>query len=286
MIPADGEVTEGIASVNESAIKGEFAPVIRESGGDRSAVTGGTRVPGDRIVIRITSEPGQTLLDRIIARVEGASRHKTPNEKALDILLISLTALFTLAVFTLPAYAGFMEDTAQQPNAIGTGFTVLIALLVCLIPTTIGGLLSAIGISGIDRLVRRNVLATSGRAVEAAGDIDVQLLDKTATITIGNRMASDFRPAPGVTAQKLADAAQLASLADETLEGRSIVVLAKEQFNLRGRVLAGPQATFIPFTAKTRMIGVDFDGRRIRNGGRAGHRQVCRVAGRPLSCRS
>ncbi|WP_038159206.1 potassium-transporting ATPase subunit KdpB [Verrucomicrobium sp. BvORR106] len=258
VIPADGEVIEGIASVDEAAITGESAPVIRESGGDRSAVTGGTKVISDRIIIRITSEKGNTFLDRMISMVEGAKRQKTPNEIALTILLSALTLIFLLVVVTLKPFGIYA----------GTNFTlpVLIALLVCLIPTTIGGLLSAIGISGIDRLIRRNVMATSGRAVEAAGDIDVLLLDKTGTITIGNRMASDFRPAPGVSEQELADVAQLASLADETPEGRSIVVLAKEKFNIRGRELAEPHATFVPFTAQTRMSGVDLDGRSIRKG--------------------
>ena len=258
VIPADGEVIEGIASVDEAAITGESAPVIRESGGDRSAVTGGTRVISDRIVIRITSEKGNTFLDRMIAMVEGASRQKTPNEIALTILLSALTLIFLLVVVTLKPYGIYSSTNFSLP--------VLIALLVCLIPTTIGGLLSAIGISGIDRLIRRNVMATSGRAVEAAGDIDVLLLDKTGTITIGNRMASDFRPATGVTEQDLADAAQLASLADETPEGRSIVVLAKEKFNIRGREVAEPHAVFVPFTAQTRMSGVDIGGRSIRKG--------------------
>ncbi|MBV9658593.1 MAG: potassium-transporting ATPase subunit KdpB [Verrucomicrobia bacterium] len=257
IIPGDGEVIEGIASVDESAITGESAPVIRESGGDRSAVTGGTRVLSDRIVIRITSEQGNTFIDRMIALVEGARRQKTPNEIALGILLVSLTALFVLAVFTLPAFARYSESTAGQTNAVNVSLPVLIALLVCLIPTTIGGLLSAIGISGIDRLVRRNVLATSGRAVEAAGDIDVLLLDKTGTITMGNRMAVAFHPAPGVETGYLAAAAQLASLADETPEGRSVVVLAKEKFGLRAREMHELHATFVPFTAQTRMSGVE-----------------------------
>jgi K+-transporting ATPase ATPase B chain len=259
-IPGDGEVIDGIASVDESAITGESAPVIRESGGDRSAVTGGTRVISDRIVIKITSEQGNTFIDRMIAMVEGATRQKTPNEIALGILLVSLTALFILAVFTLPAFAHYSEKAAGQNGVVDVSLPVLIALLVCLIPTTIGGLLSAIGISGIDRLVRRNVLATSGRAVEAAGDIDVLLLDKTGTITMGNRMATAFTPAPGVTDAQLADVAQLASLADETPEGRSIVVLAKEKYGLRGREVAQPHAQFVPFTAQTRMSGVDFPG--------------------------
>jgi len=258
VIPADGEVIEGIASVDEAAITGESAPVIRESGGDRSAVTGGTKVISDRIVIRITSEKGNTFLDRMISMVEGAKRQKTPNEIALTILLSAMTLIFLLVCITLKPFGIYSGVEFTTP--------VLVALLVCLIPTTIGGLLSAIGISGIDRLIRRNVMATSGRAVEAAGDIDVLLLDKTGTITIGNRMASDFRPAPGITEQQLADAAQLASLADETPEGRSIVVLAKERFNLRGRELAAPHATFVPFTAQTRMSGVDLDGRSIRKG--------------------
>jgi K+-transporting ATPase ATPase B chain len=249
-IPADGEVVEGIASVDESAITGESAPVIRESGGDRSAVTGGTRVISDRIVIRVTQEKGQAFLDRMIAMVEGASRQKTPNEIALTILLAALTFIFLLVCVTLKPFGIYSGVDFSVP--------VLVALLVCLIPTTIGGLLSAIGISGIDRLIRRNVMATSGRAVEAAGDVDVLLLDKTGTITLGNRMATDFIPAPGVTPDRLADAAQLASLADETPEGRSVVVLAKQKFNLRAREVAEPHAKFVPFTAQTRMSGVDF----------------------------
>src|SRR5271156_2325294 len=257
-IPGDGEVIQGVASVDESAITGESAPVIRESGGDRSAVTGGTRVLSDEIKVRITSNPGETFLDRMIKLVEGASRQKTPNEIALNILLAGLTIIFLLAVATL------------QPMAIYSGSPqsvfVLISLLVCLIPTTIGGLLSAIGIAGMDRVVQRNVLAMSGRAVEAAGDVDTLLLDKTGTITLGNRRATELVPAPGVTEQDLADAAQLASLADETPEGRSIVVLAKEKYNLRGRELSSYAATFIPFSAVTRMSGVDLDGRQIRKG--------------------
>ena len=250
VIPADGEVIDGIASVDEAAITGESAPVIRESGGDRSAVTGGTRVISDRIVIRVTMERGHGFLDRMIALVEGAKRQKTPNEIALTILLAAFTIIFLLVCVTLKPFGLYSGVTFSVP--------VLIALLVCLIPTTIGGLLSAIGISGIDRLIRRNVMATSGRAVEAAGDVDVLLLDKTGTITLGNRMASAFLPAPGVSAERLADAAQLASLADETPEGRSIVVLAKEKFNLRGREVAESHAKFAPFTAQTRMSGVDF----------------------------
>ncbi|MDD5349934.1 MAG: HAD-IC family P-type ATPase, partial [Chthoniobacteraceae bacterium] len=255
IIPADGEVIDGIASVNESAITGESAPVIRESGGDRSAVTGGTQVISDRIVILITSEPGNTFLDRMISMVEGAQRQKTPNEIALGILLVSLTFLFILAVATLPAFADYSEKAAGQSGVVNLSLPVLVSLLVCLIPTTIGGLLSAIGISGIDRLVRRNVLATSGRAVEAAGDIDVLLLDKTGTITLGNRMASAFLPVAGVSEERLADAAQLSSLADETPEGRSIVVLAKQRYALRGREVAEPHAQFVPFTAQSRMSG-------------------------------
>jgi K+-transporting ATPase ATPase B chain len=264
VIPADGEVIEGIASVDESAITGESAPVIRESGGDRSAVTGGTRVISDRIVIRVTMEKGHGFLDRMIAMVEGAKRQKTPNEIALTILLAALTFIFLLVCVTLKPFGIYSATTFSVP--------VLIALLVCLIPTTIGGLLSAIGISGIDRLIRRNVMATSGRAVEAAGDVDVLLLDKTGTITLGNRQATAFLPAPGITCDRLADAAQLASLADETPEGRSIVVLAKERFGLRGRVVSQAHAHFVPFTAQTRMSGVDFPaqdgiaGRRIRKG--------------------
>ena len=258
VIPGDGEVVQGIASVDESAITGESAPVIREAGGDRSAVTGGTRVLSDRIVVRISSESGKTFLDRMIALVEGAARQKTPNELALEVLLVSLTVLFLLVVITLPSMAWHIENEAKQPGAAGMNLFVLTALLVCLIPTTIGGLLSAIGISGMDRLVQRNVLATSGRAVEAAGDIDVLLLDKTGTVTLGNRMATEFISAPGIALARLADVAQLASLADETPEGRSIVVLAKEQFALRGRELAAPHANFIPFSAMTQMSGVDF----------------------------
>jgi len=271
-IPADGEIVEGIATVDEAAITGESAPVVRESGGDRSAVTGGTRVLSDRIVVRVTAEAGNSFLDRMITMIEGARRQKTPNEIALNILLVSLTVLFILVVITLPAFAKYNEAAAGQNGVVLTSVPVLLALIVCLIPTTIGGLLSAIGIAGIDRLMRRNVLATSGRAVEAAGDVDVLLLDKTGTITIGNRMATEFIPANGVAINDLADAAQLASLADETPEGRSIAVLAKEKYGLRGRDLAGPQATFVPFSAQTRMSGLDLgDGaggvpRRIRKG--------------------
>ncbi len=257
VIPADGEVVEGIASVDESAITGESAPVIRESGGDRSAVTGGTKVLSDRIVIRVTMEQGNSFLDRMIALIEGAKRQKTPNEIALTILLSGLTIIFLLAVVTLRAFAAYSEAESGITQTTAT-VPVLIALLVCLIPTTIGGLLSAIGISGMDRMIQRNVLATSGRAVEAAGDVDVLLLDKTGTITLGNRMAAAFHPAPRIPPERLADAAQIASLADETPEGRSIVVLAKTQFHLRGRDLAAVKAEFIPFSAQTRMSGVDF----------------------------
>jgi K+-transporting ATPase ATPase B chain len=264
VIPADGDVIEGAATVDESAITGESAPVIRESGGDRSAVTGGTRVLSDEIKIRVSINPGEGFLDRMIALVEGAARQKTPNEIALTILLSALTLIFLLVCITLKPFGIYSAANFPVP--------VLIALLVCLIPTTIGGLLSAIGIAGMDRLLQHNVLAMSGRAVEAAGDVDVLLLDKTGTITLGNRQATDFVPAPMVTGERLADAAQLASLADETPEGRSVAVLAKERFGLRGRELAAHQASFVPFTAQTRMSGVDLaavDGqpaRRIRKG--------------------
>ncbi len=271
VIPSDGEVIEGIASVDESAITGESAPVIRESGGDRSAVTGGTKVISDKILIKITAEPGNTFIDRMIALVEGAKRQKTPNEIALSILLSGLTIIFLLAVVTLPAFFGYSLKASGQPLSNNLTIPVLIALLVCLIPTTIGGLLSAIGISGMDRLIQHNVIATSGRAIEAAGDVDVLLLDKTGTITLGNRMATDFVPSEGVSAEELADAAQISSLSDETPEGRSIVILAKEKFNIRGREVHQINATFIPFTAQTRMSGVDIkapDGtvRMIRKG--------------------
>ena len=257
IIPSDGEVIEGIASVDESAITGESAPVIRESGGDRSAVTGGTKVLIDRILIRISADAGDTFMDRMIALVEGAKRQKTPNEIALTILLSGLTIIFLLAVVTLPAFFGYSLTASGISLSHNLSIPVLIALLVCLIPTTIGGLLSAIGISGMDRLIQRNVIATSGRAIEAAGDVDVLLLDKTGTITLGNRMATDFIPAEGVTVEELADAAQLSSLSDETPEGRSIVILAKEEFNIRGRDITKLHATFIPFTAQSRMSGVD-----------------------------
>ncbi|HEY4839857.1 MAG TPA: potassium-transporting ATPase subunit KdpB [Candidatus Acidoferrales bacterium] len=257
-VPGDGEVIEGVASVDESAITGESAPVIRESGGDRSAVTGGTRVLSDEIKVRITSNPGETFLDRMIKLVEGASRQKTPNEIALNILLAGLTIIFLLAVVTLQPFAIY----SGAPQTI----FVLVSLLVCLIPTTIGGLLSAIGIAGMDRMIQRNVIAMSGRAVEASGDVDVLLLDKTGTITLGNRQATGFFASPGVSETELADAAQLASIADETPEGRSIVVLAKQKYGLRGRELANMNPVFIPFTAQTRMSGVDLDGQEIRKG--------------------
>src|SRR3979411_412072 len=244
-IPGDGEVIEGVASVDESAITGESAPVIRESGGDRSAVTGGTRVLSDRILVRITQEPGESFLDRMIRLVEGAARQKTPNEIALHILLVGLTAIFLFACGSLVPLG--------MSSGMRLSATMIVALLVCLIPTTIGGLLSAIGIAGMDRLLRKNVIAMSGRAVEAAGDVDVLLLDKTGAITLGNRMATAVIPAPHAKPDSLADAAQLASLADETPEGRSIVVLAKEKFNLRAREVAPMRATFVPFTAQTRM---------------------------------
>jgi K+-transporting ATPase ATPase B chain len=264
IIPGDGKVIEGIATVDESVITGESAPVIRESGGDRSAVTGGTKVLSDHIRVRITSNPGETFLDRMIALVEGAERQKTPNEIARNILIAGLTLIFLLAVTTLQPFAAYSVASAgagQTPTV-----AVLVALLVCLIPTTIGGLLSAIGIAGMDRVMQHNVLAMSGRAVEAAGDVNTLLLDKTGTITMGNRQAVEFIAADGVSAAELADAAQLASLADETPEGRSIVVLAKRKHNLRGREVAERQAHLIPFTAYTRMSGVDLDGRSLPKG--------------------
>jgi len=257
-IPSDGEILEGVASVDESAITGESAPVIREAGGDRSAVTGGTRVLSDKIKVKITSNPGETFLDRMIALVEGAERQKTPNEIALNILLAGLTIIFLLAVVTLQPFAIY----SGSPQTV----FVLVSLLVCLIPTTIGGLLSAIGIAGMDRLVQHNVLAMSGRAVEAAGDVNTLLLDKTGTITLGNRQAARFMAAPGVSEEELADAAQLSSLADETPEGRSIVVLAKTKYGLRGRELGSHEAHFVPFTAQTRMSGVDLNGYEVRKG--------------------
>jgi potassium-transporting ATPase ATP-binding subunit len=257
IIPADGDVIEGIASVDESAITGESAPVIRESGGDRSAVTGGTKVISDRIVLKVTSEPGNTFLDRIIALVEGAKRQKTPNEIALIILLSGLTIIFLLVVMAMPAYFGYSLKASGVSESQNLTLPVLISLLVCLIPTTIGGLLTAIGISGMDRLLRKNVIATSGKAIEAAGDTDVLLLDKTGTITLGNRMATEFIATDGISLEALANAAQLASLADETPEGRSVVVLAKEQFNIRGREMQPADTAFIPFSAQTRMSGID-----------------------------
>ena len=258
IIPADGEVIQGVASVDESAITGESAPVIREAGGDRSSVTGGTKVLSDRIVVRVTANPGESFLDHMINLVEGAQRQKTPNEIALTILLAALTIIFLVVIITLKFFGTYSN--------VAFSITVLVALLVCLIPTTIGGLLSAIGIAGIDRLVQKNVLAMSGRAAEAAGDVDVLLLDKTGTITLGDRQATEFLPADGIEAQQLADAAQMASLADETPEGRSIVVLAKK-YGLRGRTMSEmPRAVFIPFMAQTRMSGVDIDGRQIRKG--------------------
>jgi K+-transporting ATPase ATPase B chain len=277
IVPADGEIIEGAATVNESAITGESAPVIREAGGDRSAVTGGTTVLSDRIVVKVTANPGESFMDRMIGLIEGAKRQKTPNEIALNILLSALTIIFLVVILTLKPYVlytvsyltesnGFPAD-ARAKLLAASSVTVLVALLVCLIPTTIGGLLSAIGIAGIDRMVQHNVLAMSGKAVEAAGDVDVLLLDKTGTITLGNRQATEFFAAPGVNERELAEAAQLSSLADETPEGRSIVVLAKERYGIRGReILELPHAEFVPFTAQTRMSGVNLDGRQIRKG--------------------
>jgi K+-transporting ATPase ATPase B chain len=264
LVPADGEVIEGVASVNESAITGESAPVIRESGGDRSAVTGGTQVLSDWLIVRVTANPGEAFLDRMISLVEGAKRQKTPNEIALNILLAALTIVFLLATATLLPYSLYAVEVTGKGTAVTV--TVLVALLVCLIPTTIGALLSAIGIAGMDRMIQKNVIAMSGRSVEAAGDVDVLLLDKTGTITLGNRQATAFVPAAGVTEGTLADAAQLASLADETPEGRSIVILAKERYKLRERDVEKLGATFVPFTAQTRMSGVNLNGRQIRKG--------------------
>ncbi|MCI0380985.1 MAG: potassium-transporting ATPase subunit KdpB, partial [Gemmataceae bacterium] len=264
MIPADGEVIEGVASVNESAITGESAPVIRESGGDRSSVTGGTTILSDWLIVRVVANPGETFLDRMIGLVEGAKRQKTPNEIALDILLAAITIIFLFACVTLLPFSLYSVKEAGQGTPITV--TVLVALLVCLIPTTIGGLLSTIGIAGMDRMIQANVIAMSGRAVEAAGDVDVLLLDKTGTITLGNRQAVELLPSPGVPVQTLADAAQLASLADETPEGRSIVVLAKEKYQLRGRNINELHASFIAFSAQTRISGVNLDGRQIRKG--------------------
>ncbi|HEX5659096.1 MAG TPA: potassium-transporting ATPase subunit KdpB [Polyangiales bacterium] len=262
LIPSDGEVLQGVASVDESAITGESAPVIREGGGDRSAVTGGTRVLSDWLIVKVTANPGETFLDRMIGMVEGAKRKKTPNEIALDILLAGLSIMLLLATVTLYPFSMFAVEAAHGGAPVA--LTILVALLVCLIPTTIGGLLSAIGIAGMDRMIQANVIATSGRAVEASGDVDILLLDKTGTITLGNRQATSFIAAPSVTHEQLADAAQLASLADETPEGRSIVVLAKEKYDIRAREVVG--AVFVPFTAQTRMSGVDYEGRVIRKG--------------------
>jgi potassium-transporting ATPase ATP-binding subunit len=264
VVAADGEVIEGIASVDESAITGESAPVIRESGGDRSSVTGGTQVLSDWLIVEVTANPGEAFLDRMISLVEGAKRQKTPNEIALDILLAAMTMIFLLATATLLPYSIYSVSAAGQGTPVTV--TVLVALLVCLIPTTIGALLSAIGIAGMDRMIQKNVIAMSGRAVEAAGDVDVLLLDKTGTITLGNRQATEFYPAPGVPERDLADAAQLASLADETPEGRSIVVLAKEKYGIRERDVEKLGATFVPFTAQTRMSGVNLNGRQVRKG--------------------
>ncbi len=285
IIPVDGEVIDGIASVDESAVTGESAPVIRESGGDRSAVTGGTRLLSDWLVVRVTASPGEGFLDRMIGLIEGAKRQKTPNEIALNILLAAFTIIFLVVCMTLLPYSLFSVQNAGKGAPIT--ITVLIALLVCLIPTTIGGLLSAIGIAGMDRMIQRNVIALSGRAVEAAGDVDVLLLDKTGTITLGNRQAVEFIPVNNVTAQELAEVAQLSSLADETPEGRSIVVLAKEKYGLRGRAVgAGPEtargARFIPFTAQTRMSGVDMDGRTIRKGAPDAMVSYIKSLGKPI----
>ncbi len=272
LIAADGEIIEGAASVNESAITGESAPVIREAGGDRSAVTGGTTVLSDEIKVRVTANPGESFMDRMIELIEGAKRQKTPNEIALSILLSALTIIFLAVCITMLPFAIYTQtylsaDVYAEGEPGIFSVTVLIALLVCLIPTTIGGLLSAIGIAGIDRMVQHNVLAMSGKAVEAAGDVDVLLLDKTGTITLGNRAAAEFIPAPGVTETELADAAQLSSLADETPEGRSIVVLAKEKYGIRGREIGDmPHAEFVPFTAQTRMSGLNLNGEMIRKG--------------------
>nr|WP_315398717.1 potassium-transporting ATPase subunit KdpB [uncultured Duganella sp.] len=283
VIPIDGEVIEGVASVDESAITGESAPVIRESGGDFSSVTGGTRVLSDWLVVKVTANPGETFLDRMISMVEGAKRQKTPNEIALTILLVALTIVFLIVTVTLLPFSLFSVEAANAAGVASTPITitVLIALLVCLIPTTIGGLLSAIGVAGMSRMMQANVIATSGRAVEAAGDVDVLLLDKTGTITLGNRQASSFVPAPGVTDQQLADVAQLASLADETPEGRSIVVLAKQKFNIREREMASMNAVFVPFTAQTRMSGIDIGAREIRKGAADTVRKYVEALGQP-----
>ncbi|HJV75444.1 MAG TPA: potassium-transporting ATPase subunit KdpB [Noviherbaspirillum sp.] len=280
IVPADGEVVEGVASVDESAITGESAPVIRESGGDFSAVTGGTRVLSDWVVVRVSVNPGEAFVDRMIAMVESAKRQKTPNEIALTILLVALTIVFLVVTVTLLPMSLFSVDTAKFGTPVS--MTVLIALLVCLIPTTIGGLLSAIGVAGMSRMMQANVIATSGRAVEAAGDVDVLLLDKTGTITLGNRQASEFYPAPGVTQVQLADVAQLASLADETPEGRSIVVLAKQKFNMRERDIAAMHASFVHFSAQTRMSGVDIGERQIRKGAVDAVRRHVESLGKPF----
>jgi K+-transporting ATPase ATPase B chain len=278
LIPADGEIVEGAASVNESAITGESAPVIREAGGDRSAVTGGTTVLSDVLKVRVTANPGESFMDRMIGLIEGAKRQKTPNEIALSILLSALTIIFLVVCITLKPFAKYAGPDVDAAVTV----TVLVSLLVCLIPTTIGGLLSAIGIAGIDRMVQHNVLAMSGKAVEAAGDVDVLLLDKTGTITLGNRQAAEFVPAPGVTMEELADAAQLSSLADETPEGRSIVVLAKEKYGMRSRELHEmPNAEFVPFTAQTRMSGVNFNGNVIRKGAAASVKAFVMSSGAP-----
>ena len=279
-VPADGEVVEGVASVDESAITGESAPVVRESGGDFSAVTGGTQVLSDWLVVRVSVNPGEAFIDRMIAMVEGARRQKTPNEIALTILLIALTLVFLLATATLLPFSEFSADVAGAGSPVT--ITVLVALLVCLIPTTIGGLLSAIGVAGMSRMMASNVIATSGRAVEAAGDVDVLLLDKTGTITLGNRQAAAFIPAEGVTERQLADAAQLSSLADETPEGRSIVVLAKQRFDLRERSLNRLEAVFVPFSAQKRMSGVDLGSREVRKGAASAMRQYVESLGLPF----
>ncbi|MES2150258.1 MAG: potassium-transporting ATPase subunit KdpB [Pseudomonadota bacterium] len=283
VVPIDGEVVEGVASVDESAITGESAPVIRESGGDFSAVTGGTRVLSDWLVVRVTANPGETFLDRMISMVENAKRQKTPNEIALTILLVALTIVFLVVTVTLLPFSLFAVDAARAAGvtSVPITITVLIALLVCLIPTTIGGLLSAIGVAGMSRMMQANVIATSGRAVEAAGDVDVLLLDKTGTITLGNRQAASFLPAPGVTEQQLADVAQLASLADETPEGRSIVVLAKQRFNIRAREMENLHAVFVPFSANTRMSGVDLGERAVRKGAADSVKKYVEAMGQP-----
>jgi potassium-transporting ATPase ATP-binding subunit len=280
VIPVDGEVIEGVASVDESAITGESAPVIRESGGDFSAVTGGTRVLSDWLVVKISVNPGEAFIDRMIAMVEGAKRQKTPNEIALTILLVALTIIFLVVTVTLLPMSLFSVEAAKA--GVPVTITVLIALLVCLIPTTIGGLLSAIGVAGMSRMMQANVIATSGRAVEAAGDVDVLLLDKTGTITLGNRQAAEFVPAPGVTQIQLADAAQLASLADETPEGRSIAILAKQRFNIREREMKALQASFVPFSAQTRMSGIDIGERAIRKGAADSMKKYVESLGRPF----